>query len=189
MKKVSSSFISSDSNTLISVTNWIPDNNPIGVLQISHGMLEYIDRYDEFAGYMAERGFVVVGHDHLGHGESVKDKTDWGFFHEEKGNELLVSDIKRLMDITRAEYGHLPYFLMGHSMGSFLVRQFMFTYLDENLTGCIVMGTGQKSKSLIALGKMLAKFEGKIKGWKESNKIVKKIFIRENIKKIKILKL
>lgn len=61
---------------------WLPEGEPVAVLQIIHGMNEYIRRYDAFAAYMAERGFVVVGEDHLGHGESVPEGGTHGYFCE-----------------------------------------------------------------------------------------------------------
>lgn len=83
VKKQSNSFMSCDGKTSIHVVMWRPDENeydkPVAVLQISHGMIEYIDRYDGFARFMADRGFVVVGNDHLGHGESVCSDDDLGF--------------------------------------------------------------------------------------------------------------
>ena len=77
-------FPSSDGQTQIHVIQWFPEAGVKAVLQISHGMVEYIDRYDEFARYLAERGFCVVGHDHLGHGKSVQSQEYLGYFHEEK---------------------------------------------------------------------------------------------------------
>lgn len=83
IKKKSNSFLSCDGKTSVHVVMWCPDeteyDKPVAVLQICHGMIEYIDRYDGFARYMAERGFVVVGNDHLGHGKSVCTDDDLGF--------------------------------------------------------------------------------------------------------------
>ena len=86
IKKKSNSFLSCDGKTSVHVVMWCPDeteyDEPVAVLQICHGMIEYIDRYDGFARYMAERGFVVVGNDHLGHGKSVCTDDDLGFFKD-----------------------------------------------------------------------------------------------------------
>lgn len=83
IKKKRNSFLSCDRKTSVNVVIWCPDeteyDEPVAVLQICHGMIEYIDRYDGFARYMAERGFVVVGNDHLGHGKSVCTDDDLGF--------------------------------------------------------------------------------------------------------------
>ena len=93
-------YTSRDSVTKIHAIEWLPDRDIKGVLQICHGMVEYIDRYDEFARYLAERGFCVVGHDHLGHGRSVQSQEYLGYFHEEKGNQYVISDIHRLRKMT-----------------------------------------------------------------------------------------
>lgn len=93
IKKKSNSFLSCDRKTSVNVVIWCPDeteyDEPVAVLQICHGMIEYIDRYDGFARYMAERGFVVVGNDHLGHGKSVCTDDDLGFFKDKNPGEDL----------------------------------------------------------------------------------------------------
>ena len=76
MMKKEFSYLSRDGVTRIHGIEWIPDGEIIGILQMCHGMVEYIDRYDEFAVYLAGKGFYVVGHDHLGHGKSVQSQED-----------------------------------------------------------------------------------------------------------------
>lgn len=79
-KKEIFTFLSSDKITHIHGVKWLPESGEYGaILQITHGMVEYVERYEEFASYMTERGYLVVGHDHLGHGESVKSREDWGY--------------------------------------------------------------------------------------------------------------
>ena len=101
---------------------------------------EYIERYEEFASYLTDRGFLVIGNDHLGHGRSIVKKEDWGYFAEENGNEIVLQDLRRLHRKTAKRYLDLPYFILGHSMGSFLLRQYLCRYGDE-LDGAIIMGT------------------------------------------------
>ena len=120
-----------------------PGGEITGILQICHGMVEYIDRYDEFARYLADRGIYVVGHDHLGHGKSVCTEEDHGHFDETKGNSYVLGDIHVLRQRTMKKYPGLPYFILGHSMGSFLVRQYLPLY-GQGLAGAIVMGTGSQ---------------------------------------------
>ena len=126
-------------NTISGVI-YIPDEAPRGILQISHGMCEYIGRYDSFMGYMAEQGFVVAGHDHLGHGATSEEK-DYGFFGEQDGYVHLVEDLHKMTDIVKQKFGDLPYFLLGHSMGSFIARLYLSRYGDD-LDGAIICGTG-----------------------------------------------
>ena len=91
-------------------------------------MVEYIDRYDEFAEFMSEHGYYVVGHDHLGHGKSIQTEADLGYFDERKGNQYVIGDIYQLQEMTRKKYPDVPYFMLGHSMGSFLLRQYLTMY-------------------------------------------------------------
>ena len=94
-------YPSKDGATQIHAIEWIPDGKVAAVLQMCHGMVEHIDRYDEFARFLAEKGYYVVGHDHLGHGKSVTSKDKLGFFHESKGNTYVIGDIHRLRKITK----------------------------------------------------------------------------------------
>lgn len=96
-----------------------------GVVQLVHGMQEHIGRYDEFANMLAECGYIVVGHDHLGHGNTVKDEKDFGYFADKDGWNKLVEDIHILQNQVQKEYPELPYIIMGHSMGSLLVRTYI----------------------------------------------------------------
>ena len=134
-------FLSKDGITQIHCSEWVPEGDPKGVLQICHGMCEFIDRYDEFANYLADKGFYVVGNDHLGHGESVMDEDHYGYFHEYNGNKYLLADLNHVRKITEEKYPDLPYFVLGHSMGSFLIRQYI-TMEGIGLNGAIIMGTG-----------------------------------------------
>ena len=94
-------YLSRDGATNIHAIEWIPDQDVKAVLQISHGMVEYIDRYDDFARYLNRHGFYVTGNDHLGHGLSVQRDSLHGYFHKTKGNECVIGDIHRLRKIYR----------------------------------------------------------------------------------------
>ena len=90
-------YLSRDGRTKIRAIAWKPaDQSVRAVLQIAHGMVEHIERYEEFAGYLAEYGIVTVGNDHLGHGKSVASTEDWGFFAEEEGNRAVIQDMHTL---------------------------------------------------------------------------------------------
>lgn len=164
-------YQSKDNATQIHAIEWIPDGTIRAVLQISHGMVEYIDRYDEFARFLNERGFYVVGQDHLGHGESVQSDEDHGYFHDRDGNECVIGDIHELHRITAEKYPDIPYFLLGHSMGSFLTRQYIKTH-GEGLAGVILMGTGSQPLPLIKLGKLLCRMTAAVKGWNYRSQFV-----------------
>lgn len=136
---------------------WLPDGPPRAVVQIAHGMAEHIARYDDFAGFLTAQGFAVYGHDHAGHGQSAKDEADYGFFYAGDGWNQAVADIYALTGITRERYPDTPLFLLGHSMGSFMVRCYVLTYGDT-LTGAIFVGT-MGPNPIAGMGLLAAKFE------------------------------
>lgn len=151
-------FISCNGKTAIHVRRCDPDGTPRGVVQLAHGIAEHIGRYDDFAAFLADNGFVVVGNDHLGHGKSINDKSELGYFADNGGWELAVGDMRKLYEMTREEFPTLPYFLFGHSMGSFLTRTYLIRY-RSGLTDSILCGTGQQPSAMIRAGKLLAQRE------------------------------
>ena len=109
------SFPSADGRTTVHAVRWTPEDGKYrAVLQITHGMVEYIERYRAFAEFLNDNGFLVVGHDHIGHGESVVSKDEWGFFAEHP-SDTVVADMHTLREITRKEHPGVPYFMLGHS--------------------------------------------------------------------------
>ncbi len=124
------------------VTGWIyiPEGTPRGIVQISHGMCEYFQRYHRFITDMVAEGFVVCGNDHIGHGSSSRPEN-YGYFGEKNGWRYLVADLHQMTALVRKEYPQLPYFLFGHSMGSFIARLYLARYGRE-LDGAIICGTG-----------------------------------------------
>lgn len=117
-----------------------PDTPPVAVLQIAHGMAEHSALYKPFCEYMAQRGMVVAVNDHLGHGRSVASGALYGHFGDRGGLYNVVEDVRNLQSILREKYPDLPYFLMGHSMGSFVAREFAAAY-GASLTAAVFMGT------------------------------------------------
>lgn len=122
---------------------WYDDEvDSVGVFQIAHGVSEHIGRYDDFAKFLASKGFVVCGNDHIGHGKSVNSEDELGFTCEEEGYRRFIDDMHILHNIMHKRYPTLPYFLFGHSMGSFCARLYAGTF-GEELAGLIICGTGQ----------------------------------------------
>ena len=124
------------------------------VLQVVHGMAEYVERYEEFAKFLVERGFVVTGEDHLGHGRSVGEKGQQGYFCEQDSATVLVRDVHRLKKLTQELYPHVPYVIMGHSMGSFIVRNYICRY-GTGIEAAVIMGTGMQPKAVLAAAKLM----------------------------------
>lgn len=157
-------YKSRDGVTQIHATQWLPEERPPkAVLQIIHGMKEYIDRYDGFARYIADRGFVVVGEDHLGHGNTALSIKDLGYFAKEDAETILIKDVHRLKKLVQADYPGLPYFIYGFSMGSFMARKYMTMY-GEGIDGVIIGGTGWKTEGSINAGLMLTSSLAKMHG-------------------------
>ncbi|MBP2098605.1 alpha/beta fold hydrolase [Enterococcus rivorum] len=157
-----STIISSDKQTKLHTVCWKPKGEPKAIVQIIHGMAEYIERYSEFAEYLNQLGYLVVGHDHLGHGKSVHPEApQYGYFGEET-IALVLADIHQVRTWAQASYPDCPYFMMGHSMGSFALRNYLQTN-SEGLNGVILMGTGSKPVGVnfaLPLVKWLSKKNG-----------------------------
>lgn len=172
MKKQEISFLSCDGKTKINAVKWIPDSGEYhAILQITHGMVEYIDRYEPFAEYLTQHGFLVVGHDHLGHGKSVTSQEEWGFFREKDPSDAVIADMHQLRGIIQGENGDIPYFMLGHSMGSFMLRKYL-TFYQEDLTGAIIMGTGFIPGITTAMAKLLTKCMAVFRGWHFRSKLI-----------------
>ena len=164
-------YPSKDELTQIHAIEWIPEGEVRGVLQIAHGMVEFIDRYDRFAAFMAANGFYVVGNDHLGHGQSVTDESEYGYFAKQDGNLCVIGDMQQLREDTVKKYPGVPYFILGHSMGSFLVRQFIEDY-GEGLKGAIVMGTGYQPSTTLNMGIAMTAVLQKTRGGHHRSKMI-----------------
>lgn len=149
-------FLSSDGKTHLHGIEWLPaDREPIAVLQISHGVAEYIGRYDAFARYLNEQGVAVVGHDHLGHGQSVTENGTPVYFGNGNTWQTVVDDIHILHERLKERWPELPHILMGHSMGSFLARTYLIRY-PSTVQAAIIMGTGWQGSLTITGGLAIA---------------------------------
>lgn len=164
-------YPSRDGKTQIHAIEWIPEGEIKGVLQICHGMVEYINRYDEFAEFMAGHDYYVTGHDHLGHGKSIQTEEDLGYFNETRGNQYVIGDIHKLRELTMKKHPGVPYYMLGHSMGSFLLREYLTMY-GTGLAGAIIMGTGYQGALVLNAGQLICRVLAAFKGWKYRSKFV-----------------
>ncbi|MDD6160786.1 MAG: alpha/beta hydrolase [Oscillospiraceae bacterium] len=157
-------FPSSDGVHDIVCSLWLPEQgSPKAVVQIVHGIAEYVNRYDHFARFLADNGFAVCGDDHLGHGRTAMQDSKFGYFAPHDGWVLATADERLLRQRMGAQYPGIPYFLLGHSMGSFLTRTYLCRYPGE-VSGAILSGTGQEPALTVAAGKLLANTIANIKG-------------------------
>ena len=149
-------FLSSDKHTQLHGMLWDVQEVPVrAVLQICHGVAEHIARYDKFARAMNERGIVVAGHDHLGHGKSLPEGDTPVYFGEGNTWDTVVDDIYVLHQRLRQRYPDVPLCIMGHSMGSFLTRTYLIRY-PGTVKAAVIMGTGWQSRAAVNGGLALA---------------------------------
>ena len=127
---------------------------------LSHGMCEYFQRYCGFAEFLCRNGIALVGNDHIGHGNSVSDRDMLGYFGEAGGYMYMVKDLHRMRAILDKKLPDIPKFLLGHSMGSFLLRTYLYTY-PADLDAAIISGTGWEKPATIKAGLLLCRIEEK----------------------------
>lgn len=178
-------YDSRDGKSKIHAVRFAPDS--VGsvkcVLQIVHGMAEYVERYEEFAQFLTDRGYVVTGEDHLGHGKSVGEEKLFGYFCEQDPATVVVRDVHRLKKMTQAVYPGVPYIIMGHSMGSFIVRNYMFRY-GAGISGAIVMGTGMQPPALLVASKTTAAIQKLFCGSRHVSRLIDKLAFGAYNKKV-----
>jgi len=160
MKKIDFTAPSSDGVHTLAGAVYLPEGEAKGIFHIVHGMTEHIARYDALMRDLATAGYIACGYDNLGHGKTARDRGELGYIAKRNGWEYLVRDVAVFSSAVRESYGKaLPYFLMGHSMGSFIVR--LAAARQTDIQKLIVMGTGGPNPAagaglaLIAINKRL----------------------------------
>ena len=153
------------------VTVWEPKSNPKGIVQIIHGIAEYTARYNQFAEFLAQHDYLVVGEDHPGHGYTAEE-GELGYM---TGGWIgTVSGIHQVYEMIHQKYPSVPYYMLGHSMGSFLLRTYLFTY-HTPLSGAIISGTGWLPSLILPLGTALCKEEALRLGDRKASTLLEKI--------------
>jgi len=155
MKKID--FFTSDDKIKIAYYCWLPEEEPIGIVQISHGMAEFAERYDNFAKFLNKHRIAVYANDHRGHGKTAGSIDNLGYFAKENGWIKVVTDMRILTRVIRQDYPGLPVILLGHSMGSFLARTYITLY--DDISGVILSGTAAQPKAMIVAGRFLSIFQ------------------------------
>ena len=168
----------------LNVYKWIPKGEKIGVVQISHGMTENVLRYDEFAEYLNDKGFIVYGHDHGGHGLTARTKEDLGYISDNEGFDWLVRDLYELISNAKQENKGLPIYLFGHSMGSFVSQRFVELH-GKDIDGLILSGSNGEPTKLTPFGILISRLEIKLFGRKHTSKVMDKLSFGNFNKKFK----
>lgn len=143
----------SNGGSVIHAYRWAPKGKPIAVLQLVHGIAEHMLRYDGFARRLNDRGVLVVAEDHMGHGKSGGERMYFSAWTE------AVDDTYALLRRTQEEFPDVPYFLFGHSMGSFMARTLLFRYPQAGLRGAVICGTGWQPTPVLLAGRALCALE------------------------------
>lgn len=156
----------------LDITVFEPGNEIKGIFQISHGMAEHKERYYKFMEYLTQNGYVTVINDHRGHGKSVKNNDDLGYFYDNSA-EYIVEDLHQITKLMKEQYPNKPVILFGHSMGSMVVRKYIKKY-DDDIDKLIVCGSPSKNK-YAKIGINVAKLVEKLKGEKYRSKFIQKL--------------
>lgn len=136
-------FLSNDHQTIIYGKVWYPKIEPIGMIQIIHGITEHMDRYEEFAHYFIDLGFIVYGIDVTGHGDSLYNKQLKGYFGKEGSWQCVCDDVYQCYIFMKNKYPALPCYFIGFSMGSFIARTLLIQKNKTlDLKACFLLGTG-----------------------------------------------
>lgn len=175
-------YPSKDGKNTIHACIWRPEGEIKGCVQIIHGMAEYAARYTPFAEFLNSHGFLVYADDHLGHGQSVKSEEDFGYMG--KNYETVIADIRELQLTVQKEVKDVPFFILGHSMGSFFCRKYISLY-GKDFKAAVIMGSGFKSKATLNTALFAVKLNALFCGWHHRSKIIKNLAFGSYNKKFK----
>lgn len=182
MRKEEFYFDSRDGENQVYAVRYLPETDDVKcIVQIVHGAAEHMERYEEFARFLTDKGMIVTGEDHLGHGKTVKKDGTLGYFCEQDPATVIVRDVHRLKKITQELYPGVPYVIYGHSMGSFMLRNYMCRY-GKGICGAIISGTGNYDKGALGVGKAMVALRKKMKGSKYISKHLNNIVFNNNNK-------
>lgn len=154
---------------------YTPDNGEVSaVLAIHHGMAEHQKRYLEFIEYLTSKGYAVFMHDMANHGKSNQNFAETGYFGDKDGYKGLVADFNTTFTRAKNAYPDKKIIVMGHSMGSFIVRCFTAWYNTAGFDGAIYMGTGG-SNPIAGVGDKVSSVIAKLTGYKKKSKLIDKM--------------
>ena len=162
---------------------WRGEGDVIAVLQIVHGMAEFIERYDSFANYLVKRNIAVIGHDQLGHGQTATETNELGYFADKDGANIVISDMYRITKKAKELFPNIPVFLMGHSMGSYFARKYI-TLFGDKIQGALLVGTGDIPAKTVLSAKLLASCLMKVKGPLHRSEFLHQTAFRSYLKRI-----
>jgi alpha-beta hydrolase superfamily lysophospholipase len=147
-----------DPGVSLFVYEWSPAGPPKGIVLISHGMAEHAERYRRFAQRLTAAGYVVYASDHRAHGRSIAKPEDLGYFGDGAGFAGVIADQEKLRVRALQDHPGLPFFVFAHSMGSFVIRNYLIDHSDK-VAGVVLSGTAGGQLPLVKVGRNIAKVE------------------------------
>lgn len=169
-------------NLPISVTMFVPEGEIKGIFQVSHGMAEHKERYYDFLEYLADKGYVAIINDHRGHGKSVKEKEDLGFFYD-NSSDYIVEDLHQITVYVKELFKDKEVILFGHSMGSMVVRKYVKKY-DKDIDKLIICGS-PSNNPFVDLAIFIIKIMKIFKGEKYKSNFIQRLAIGNYNKTVK----
>lgn len=148
------------------------------VVFLNHGMGEHIERYEEFAEKLVEDNFIVYGHNHRGHKDSISANETYGYINADDGFQVMVEDSLKIIELIKNEYPSLPLFLFGHSMGSFIVQR-VAQLQGKKIKGIVLCGSSKHNKLILNSGIFLSKIISRIKGERHPSKFLNNLTFGE----------
>ena len=162
--------LSSTENALLTGYKWSASDAK-AVVVLCHGMAEHIERYEPFANFLVENGFIVYGYNHRGHKGSILTDEDYGYMSDEDNFKAMLIDFDMIVEGAKKDNPDKKLFIFGHSMGSFITQRYLELH-PNNVSGAIVCGSGLSPKGTLKLGKGLAKMIMKSKGRRHRSKFI-----------------
>lgn len=150
---------------------WLPESEPLAVVQVVHGMTEHLERYETLAETLTEHGIAVVGFDLRGHGKTSQGTTCASL--GENGWNYTLQEIQEFHQLIKERFAHAKHYLLGFSLGSFLVREYFSINGCSDFAGAIIMGTGQQPAFLLSVILMIVKGEIKKAGFDQTTELVR----------------
>lgn len=164
-------FDSADGKNRVAASLYANPAKPVRcVVQLSHGMCEFVARYEEFADVLAQQGIALCGNDHLGHGASAATPDDYGYLGGFGGRACVLEDLHTMNTLARETWPGVPLVMLGHSMGSFYARRYAVVY-PQTIDGLIISGTGGPNP-LAGVGASIARVKGTLQGDHHRSRLV-----------------
>ncbi|WP_148862618.1 alpha/beta fold hydrolase [Marinobacter fonticola] len=159
----------------IPVYIWRPEGEPEGIVHICHGMAEHAQRYAPLAGRLSRYRLLVVAHDHRGHGPHTPEES-LGHYANENGWDKVAGDVGVVQHWVHGTWPTLPCYLLGHSMGSFIVQSYLMRGPAGSLpAGLILSGSNRDRRVRLGLLRTLLKIVRRVQGANTRSSVIRKL--------------